>query len=351
MSRACRWAEGSALNPAKMGRRAEEISLHRIYRAGEIRMTTTEKISVFTFISSIAVIYLLEICLVASVIFNLLTTARNTSFFFSMPALLVHFLATAGVICFAYGRFIEPYWLEVKNISIKTEKLTDTSFRIVHVSDLHCDKKLRNETKVIKLINDTEPDVIVFTGDTLNFDNPQALPLFKETMKSLKAKLAKLAVRGNVDVWYLPNLDFFGGSGFEELDHKTIKLQKNGETIYISGLNFERPEGFRELLEDVPDSSFSILLYHTADLVEDLQNLNVDLYLSGHTHGGQVRLPFFGALTTLSKFGKKYEAGMYTVGKTKLYINRGIGLEGGSAPQVRFLARPEITVFNIEPDK
>lgn len=312
-------------------------------------MTTTEKISVFTFFSSIVLVYLLEIYLIASVAFTLLTPGQNISFFFSGPAILVHTLATIGIVCFIYGWFIEPYRLEVKNISIKTDKLTDTGFRIVHISDLHCDTKPRNETKLVKLINDIEADIIVFTGDTLNFDTPQALPLFKETMKGLKAKLVKLAVRGNVDAWYLPDLDFFGGTGFEEFDHETIKLQKNGETICISGIRFDYPCDLKALLKDVPGSNFSILLYHTADLAEELENVNVDLYLSGHTHGGQVRLPFFGALTTLSKFGKKYEMGMYNIGKTKLYINRGIGLEGGSAPQVRFLARPEITVFDIEP--
>jgi predicted MPP superfamily phosphohydrolase len=63
----------------------------------------------------------------------------------------------------------------------------------------------------------------------------------------------------------------------------------------------------------------------------------------------QIQLPFYGALVTLSKFGKKYEAGMYTVNETILYVNRGIGMEGGLAPRVRFLARPEITVFDIIP--
>ena len=81
----------------------------------------------------------------------------------------------------------------------------------------------------------------------------------------------------------------------------------------------------------------------------DRQHLNVDLYLCGHTHGGQIAMPFYGALITMSKFGKKYEAGMYTVGDTILYVNRGIGMDGGPAPRVRFLARPEITVFEIHP--
>lgn len=88
-------------------------------------------------------------------------------------------------------------------------------------------------------------------------------------------------------------------------------------------------------------------MYHSPDLVEDLPPNAVDLYVAGHTHGGQVALPFYGALVTLSRFGKKYEAGLYHVGDTTLYVNRGIGMEGGPAPRVRFCARPEITVFEI----
>jgi predicted MPP superfamily phosphohydrolase len=147
----------------------------------------------------------------------------------------------------------------------------------------------------------------------------------------------------------MPDLDFFGGTGFQLLDEKSVKVQKDGEEIFVSGLTCERPGAYLRLLENVPANRFSIFLYHNSDLVEDLENLNVDLYLCGHTHGGQVQLPFYGALVTLSKFGKKYEAGMFTVNDTILYVNRGIGLEGGLAPRVRFLARPEITVFDIIP--
>ena len=105
----------------------------------------------------------------------------------------------------------------------------------------------------------------------------------------------------------------------------------------------------KNLLADIPADCFSIFLYHYPDLIEDLNNLNVDLYLCGHTHGGQVAIPFYGAIITFSKYGKKYESGMYKVGKTVLYVNRGIGLERSPAPQVRFFARPEITVIDIKP--
>ena len=105
---------------------------------------------------------------------------------------------------------------------------------------------------------------------------------------------------------------------------------------------------------------FSIFLHHYPDLVEDLAGQNarlaedgesrrVDLYLAGHTHGGQIALPFYGAIITLSEFGKKYESGMYKVADIVLYVNRGIGMDGGPSPRARFFARPEITVFEIKP--
>ena len=104
-------------------------------------------------------------------------------------------------------------------------------------------------------------------------------------------------------------------------------------------------------MQKFPAENYSILLYHYSDLAESLKGLNVDLYLSGHTHGGQVRMPFYGAIVTLSRFGKKYESGMYDINGTKLYVNRGIGLENTPAPKVRFLCRPEITVFDIHPPR
>jgi predicted MPP superfamily phosphohydrolase len=95
----------------------------------------------------------------------------------------------------------------------------------------------------------------------------------------------------------------------------------------------------------------SIFLYHYPEEVENPALRSADIYLAGHTHGGQVALPFYGALLTLSKFGKKYEAGTYKVGQTTLNVNRGIGMEGGHAPRVRFYARPEITVIDIVPEQ
>jgi hypothetical protein len=146
-------------------------------------------------------------------------------------------------------------------------------------------------------------------------------------------------------------LDLYGGTGFEPLDRNTLTLQKDGEEFCVSGVRLSKMTGYQTLLNKVPPNKFSIFLCHYSDLIEDLGDFNVDLYLAGHTHGGQVRLPFYGAVITLAKFGKKYEAGMYKVDNTILYVNRGIGMEPPPGPKVRFLARPEITVFDIVPKK
>jgi len=311
-------------------------------------MATSEKIAAFIFVLVVVSVYLLEIFVCSVYLLNRVKGDQSPILGRRLVVLL-HVLAAIGIVCFLYGRFVEPYWIEVNEIRIPTAKLSHASFRIVQISDLHCDVRPRAEKKLVRLVNALEPDIIVFTGDSLMLNTPSAVPVFEDTMKALKAKLAKLAVKGNVDIWHLPKLDLFGETGFQELEADSVPVTKSGETIYITGLSCEYPSAYRGLLKAVPDRYFSVLLYHYSDFVEDLEGLNVDLYLCGHTHGGQVAIPLYGALVTLSKFGKKYESGMYTVRDTILYVNRGIGMEGGLTPKVRFLARPEITVFDIVP--
>ena len=98
---------------------------------------------------------------------------------------------------------------------------------------------------------------------------------------------------------------------------------------------------------DSPDTAPRVLLYHAPELMPQAAEQGIDLYLCGHTHGGQVRLPVIGALLTSSQLGKQYEMGHYQRRQTHLYVSRGVGLEGLSAPRVRFLAPPEITVITI----
>jgi predicted MPP superfamily phosphohydrolase len=311
-------------------------------------MPTSEKIAALIFVTIVLAVYSSEILLISILAYRRLKRREKAPILRPGYLLALHLIAILGLLCFLYALFIEPCRIEVNTINMQTAKLSRTGLRIVQISDLHCGRNSRNEKRIVEIINHLKPDIIAFTGDAIKLNTPGALPLFKNTMKSLRANLAKVAVRGNIDIRFFANLDLFSDTGFQLLDTGTMQLQKNGESFSMSGLSFGHATALQDVLCKVPQEQFSILLYHYPDLVEDLDNLNVDLYLCGHTHGGQIALPYYGAIITLSKFGKKYESGSYHVNDTMLYVNRGIG---GHLAGIRFFARPEITVFDITPKK
>jgi predicted MPP superfamily phosphohydrolase len=249
--------------------------------------------------------------------------------------------------CMLYGYFIEPRWIDVHTVTLQTPLLKTASFRIVQISDLHCGEKPLNEERAVSIINALKPDIIVATGDYLS--SPAGLALARQTLSRLEAPLGKFAVTGNFDARRWPELNVLADSTFRPLDRETVLVTKGDDAIAVTGLGYARPSEVREPIEGFSPDRFDVFLFHTPDLIENVCRSGVDLYLCGHTHGGQVALPWYGAVITFSKFGKKYESGMYHVGDAVLYVNRGLGMEPRPAPQIRFLARPEISVFDIRP--
>jgi len=263
--------------------------------------------------------------------------------------LALHAVAVTGILCLLYGYFVEPRWIDVSRMTLHTAKLKGAGFRIVQISDLHCDRTARNEERVVRIINGLKPDIVVATGDFLN--DVAGLPRLRETLSRLEAPLGRFAVTGNFEAFHWTDLDVLAGSGFRVLEQETVVVTKGADALAITGMGFVRSDSPRESIHGFTEDRYDVFLFHTPDLVEDFAGRGIDLYLCGHTHGGQVTLPWYGSLITFSKFGKKYESGMYRVGDTVLYVNRGLGLEPRPAPQVRFLARPEIAVFDILPEK
>ena len=299
------------------------------------------------FVAGIAAVYVLEFRLLKKWIGRRLRKEPAERMLTSKSAIILHALSVFGVLCFAWSYYVEPYRLEINTITIPTEKLKNTSFRVVQISDLHCDKKIRLESRLVEEINKLHADLIVFTGDSLN--NKNALLLLQATLRSMKASLGKYAVRGNVDDRFWEGIDLFADTGFQELTLDTVSINKNGEHLGLCGLDFKNGPQSYQAIKDLSSETFNILLFHKSDLISYLEKDPIDLYLCGHTHGGQVALPFYGALMTQSRYGKKYEAGLYQFGHIQLYVNRGIGMSDGWLPRVRFFARPEITVFEIVP--
>lgn len=279
--------------------------------------------------------------------------ALNPGGSLSWAGILFLILAILGGSCIAYGYWIEPYWPAIEHARIRSARLAAGSrpLRIVHISDVHSDPKPRLEDRLPGLIAGESPDVIVYTGDSINA--PAGLPVFKSLMTRLAGLAPTFAVRGNWDAWYWRDQDLFGGTGVHELDGRAERVVVGDRSVWLAGVAVGHEASAKSALSDVPAGSLTVFLYHYPypDVLPEDDAASVDLLCAGHTHGGQVALPLYGAIITLSKYGKKYEAGLYRAGETWLYVNRGIGMEGGDAPRVRFWARPEITVIEIAPER
>jgi len=260
-------------------------------------------------------------------------------------------LAALGLLGMAYGRFVEPYWLEVRHVRITSLRLPKGArpVRIVHVSDLHSDPTPRLEERLPDVVAAERPDLVVFTGDAIN--SLEGLPLFQRCLRSLAGIAPTFAVTGNWDARFSPEVDRFAGTGARELKGEAVKVDVAGSPVWVAGAPARDDSRIDRALSAVPPGAFTVLLYHYPEEIEAVASRGtVDLMCAGHIHGGQVALPFYGALVTLSRTGKRYESGLYRVGGTWLHVSRGVGMEGGEAPRVRFCARPEVTVIEAAPE-
>lgn len=256
-------------------------------------------------------------------------------------------LATVGLACVTWG-FIEPYRLEVSMVSVPTPKLSGIAqpLRIVHLSDIHSDAGVRLERTIPEVVAGLKPDLICFTGDA--FNSSSGAPVFREMMTKLVRIAPTFMVKGNWDTRPRRRLREFEGLGATEVNGNAVRTEIRGTGVWISGLAVNNTKALPSALANATPDELSIFLFHYPDLILDVAGRGPDLYLAGHTHGGQIALPFFGALTTRSRFDKRFEAGLYREQDTYLYVSRGIGM-GAGLPRVRFLAPPEVAVIDLVP--
>jgi predicted MPP superfamily phosphohydrolase len=254
------------------------------------------------------------------------------------------------------GLYFEPFKLQVTTLSFSVPiELPENHLRIVQLSDLHVERTTIREIEVVKKVKVLKPDIIVLTGDYLNTsytDDPIARQDATQLLKQLHAPYGVYAVTARgVDP---PDAvhEMFDGLDITVLQDETRKVKIGKGELYLVGISYidrkRDRETLSQLMKQIPENTYTILLYHTPDLAEIAAKEKVDLYLAGHTHGGQIRLPLFGAVVTASVYWKKYEQGLYTINETKLYVSRGIGMEGKGAPRARFLCPPEIVVVNFK---
>jgi predicted MPP superfamily phosphohydrolase len=252
--------------------------------------------------------------------------------------------AAAGTLCVAWGILVEPRWLEVTRPRVQVRDRLARPIRIAHVSDLHCNAAARLEPTLVARVAEEKPDLVCFTGDSAN--SPEGVPLLKETLAGFARVAPTFVVRGNWDL--VRDLDLYSGTGVRELDGEVVRVDVAGTPVFVGGAAARNKPGVDRAVAAFPRDGVNVFLHHYPDEIEEVAARGgVDLYLAGHTHGGQVALPFYGALITFSRFGKKYESGQFLVGETTLYVSRGIGMDGRGAPPVRFCARPELAIVEV----
>lgn len=257
-------------------------------------------------------------------------------------ALLGLLVLAVGVDAYA----IEPHRLEVSQVEVRTGKLT-RPIRVVVLSDLQMESFGAYERRVLDEAARQEPDLLLLPGDYIQLHDPIERAAVREAFRAywaaigLRAPLGGFAVTGNVDGPAWPAI--FEGLGVTALT-STQTIPR--EEITITGLTLE--DSFTTSLHVAETSGFHLVLGHAPDFA--LGTIEADLLVAGHTHGGQVRLPGFGPLMTLSAVPRSWAAGVtHLASGATLVVSRGLGMERGAAPRLRFLCRPEIVVITLTP--
>ncbi|MBR5808538.1 MAG: metallophosphoesterase [Clostridia bacterium] len=244
------------------------------------------------------------------------------------------------------------------NIVCKNLPESFSGFKIAHISDLHS----RPAKGICEIIKGACPDIITITGDLLNDDNKST-----GEVDALISELLKIApvyfISGNHDLWrmgYKRIFDKYQELGAVFMDKKTVAIERNGEKIGISGC----PDPFSKIPQAITENvqknleklekidGFNILLFHRANLFDMVKDAGVDLVLSGHMHGGQVRIPGIGGVLAPSSsmlsgtrmLFPKYTGGVVTSDDTTMIINRGVS---NTLPIPRLGNPPEVGIITL----
>lgn len=267
----------------------------------------------------------------------------------------------AGTISLYWAAVIEPFRLTLTQYELRSDRLPAGSapIRLLHISDLHVERLTQREAHVLQLIAQSQPDLILVTGDYVNLSyhrDPVTLAQVKHLLSQMSAPYGVFATLGSPPVDLRETVvPLFDDIPVALLRQQWTRVDLDGErSVVLMGMDcthhLPTDRGRLERLSAAaPNGDPQILLYHSPELMPEAAALGIDLYLCGHTHGGQVRLPLVGPLITSSQLGRQFVMGPYRQGRTHLYVSRGIGLEGLSAPRVRFLSPPEMTMITLLP--
>jgi predicted MPP superfamily phosphohydrolase len=269
------------------------------------------------------------------------------------PGKVASAAALLGTACYLYGREVEIRRVEIKPLTLILPRLAPEfdGYRIVQFGDIHLDDWTKPErlSGIVKKVNAQRPDLIVIMGD---FASRSAKQLdtrrLTGALRELRARDGVLTILGNHD--YLTGVELvrrcIREASVTELVNGVHTLRRGKATLHVAGIGDVLEGGSRLdlVLRDLPDGGAAILLAHEPDFADvSAATGRFDLQLSGHSHGGQVRIPLLMRLA-LPPFSQRYTSGLYRVDGMLQYTNRGLGFVD---MRLRFLCRPEITVLTL----
>ncbi|SES25414.1 hypothetical protein SAMN04487944_12815 [Gracilibacillus ureilyticus] len=249
--------------------------------------------------------------------------------------------------------YFDTNFFKVETITVETEKLAkDQSLTILQISDVHNKVFGEQNDELLEEVFELNPDIIVLTGDLIdrNTDNLDDMFYLADLLANMNPQT--FYVSGNHE-WDNPLREqFFEGLSERDvqiIDNENQVLDVHGKTIQMAGVADPSTEHDKldEAIDGLSDQYFTVLLSHAPDMIETNYPDEIDLILSGHTHGGQIRFPLIGALVAPDQgFFPKYDKGLFTLkDNQQLYIDSGIGT---SAVPVRLFNQSQMTLIKVE---
>lgn len=262
-------------------------------------------------------------------------------------------MAAVGLGCLGYGFAVRDH-VEVARVPVRITNLPDefAGMTIAQLSDIHHGvyTGLDYINRCVEIANDLKPDVIALTGD-FTYGGRRYIEPCAELLKGLKASVGVYAALGNHDYYAGAShvARALRNAGLNLLVDAQDRIERRGSKLCLIGVDdlYYGDTNVNRLMRGVPKEAPKIVLAHNPDFIEEfaVKRQHIDLMMSGHTHGGQIRLPLLGAPQISSSYGQRYAMGLNRNGSMQVYTTRGIGTV--MLPS-RFDCPPEITFYTLE---
>ena len=262
--------------------------------------------------------------------------------------------AAMGLGGWTYATRIEPGWVETVRVELTLPRLTPAfdGFRLAQISDIHLSEAMNGEqlAEACRMVLALQPDMVAISGDLIEerHNLRRALSDLLDGLRELTEQVQVVFVMGNHDYWTgaVSIREALKELKIVELRNDVLTLEREGQRLHAAGVDdaWEGKARLRDVLKKLPDDGAAFLLAHEPDYADvSARSGRFDLQISGHSHGGQVVLPWVGP-PILPFYGRRYPSGLYHIGTMVQYTNRGLGT---TSPHVRLNCRPEVTLFTL----